>query len=59
MPGKSQNIKLSQYADDTTIICTNASSIRHMFQNFHNYEIATGATLNKNKKRYRIRWLQS
>ena len=49
MPGKPQNIKLSQYADDTTIICTNTSSIHHIFNIFHQYEIATGATLNQNK----------
>ena len=48
-PGKKQNIKLSQYADDTTIICTNTQSIHHIFNIFHQYEIATGATLNQNK----------
>ena len=49
LPGKQKQIKTSQYADDTTIICTNTSSIRHIFNIFHQYEIATGATLNADK----------
>ena len=49
LPGKQKKVKVSQYADDTTIICTNTSSIHHIFNIFHQYELATGATLNSDK----------
>ena len=48
-PGRSPPIKLSQYADDTTILTPSTHSLRQTFQTFHEYEEASGCRLNPSK----------
>ena len=49
LPGRKENLKLSQYADDTSFISTNLSDIPFIFGQFSNYKTATGCSLNINK----------
>ena len=49
-PPKSQNeVKLSQFADDTTLLLTDEQSIIETFRVFDQYELASGAKINKSK----------
>ena len=49
-PPKSQNeVKLSQFADDTTLLLTDEQSMVETFRVFHQYELASGAKINKRK----------
>ena len=49
LPGRKENIKLSQYADDTSFISTDFSDIPFIFEQFTKYKKATGCTLNIDK----------
>ena len=49
LPGRKENIKLSQYADDTNFISTDFSDIPFIFEQFSKYKKATGCTLNIDK----------
>ena len=49
LPGRKENIKLSQYADDTSFLSTNFSDIPFIFEQFSKYKQATGCTININK----------
>ena len=49
LPGRKENLKLSEYADDTSFICTNFSDIPFIFEQFSKYKLATGCLLNINK----------
>ena len=49
IPGKKENLKLSQYADDTSFISSNFEDIPLLFEKFSKYEKATGCTLNAHK----------
>lgn len=49
LPGSDEETKLSQYADDTSVLCTGATSINRIFETFEEYSSATGATLNHKK----------
>ena len=49
LPGRKKNLKLSQYADDTSFISTNFSDIPFIFEQFSKYKTATGCSLNINK----------
>ena len=49
LSGRKDNLKLSQYADDTSFIFTNFSDIPFIFEQFSNYKKATGYSLNINK----------
>ena len=49
LPGKKEDLKLSQYADDTSFISTNFSDIPFIFEQFSKYKTATGCSLNINK----------
>ena len=49
IPGSIESAVTSQYADDTTVICTSDSSILEVFAIFSLYEKATGARLNMSK----------
>ena len=49
LPGKKGNLKLSQYADDTSFISSNFEDIPLLFEKFSKYEKATGCTLNAHK----------
>ena len=50
LPGRKENIKLSQYADDTSFISTDFSDIPLIFETqFSKYKKATGCTLNIDK----------
>ena len=44
--GKKENLKLSQYADDTSFISSNFEDIPLLFDTFSKYEKATGCALN-------------
>ena len=46
-PGRKENLKLSQYADDTSFISTNFSDIPFIFEQFSKYKAATGCSLHK------------
>ena len=47
--GKKENLKLSQYVDDTSFVSSNFSDIPFIFEQFSKYQKATGCTLNVNK----------
>ena len=49
IPGRKENLKLSQYADDTGFISSNFEDIPLLFDKFSKYEKATGCTLNAHK----------
>ena len=49
LPGRKENIKLSQYEDDTSFISTDYSDIPFIFEQFSKYIKATGCTLNIDK----------
>ena len=51
IPGKKENLNLSQYADNTSFILSNFEDISLFFENFSKYEKATGCTLNAHKKK--------
>ena len=46
LPRRKLFVKLTQYADDTTVFVTSDSDIIASFEIFREYEIATGAKLN-------------
>ena len=48
-PSSQEELKLSQYADDTTMLLTDDQSIDEAFKTFHLYERASGAKINKGK----------
>ena len=49
LPGRKENLKLSQYKDDTSFISTNFCDIPFIFEQFSKYNKATGCSLNVNK----------
>ena len=49
LPGRKQNLKLSQYADDINFIFNNFSDIPFIFEQFSKYKKETGCTLNIDK----------
>ena len=49
IPGRKENLKLSQYADDTSFISFNFEEIPLLLDNFSKYEKATGRMLNAHK----------
>ena len=48
-PGSENEVKLSQFADDTTLLLTDEQSIAETFGVFNRYEPASGAKINKSK----------
>ena len=48
-PGAETELKLSQFADDTTMLLADEESITETFHVFHLYERAAGAKINKSK----------
>ena len=48
-PGSQEELKLSQFADDTTLLLTDDQSIDEAFMTFDLYERASGAKINKGK----------
>ena len=48
-PNSNEETKLSQYADDTSFLLTDVSSIRHAFDTLALYERASGARVNNSK----------
>ena len=49
IPGSSQEARISQYADDKTLICTNLASIHETIELCTYFGTASGAKLNKDK----------
>ena len=49
IPGRKENLKLSQYADDTSFISSNFEDIPLLLDKFSRYEKATGCTLYAHK----------
>ena len=49
LPPKKENLKLSQYTDDTSFLSTKFSDIPFIFKQFSKYKTATGCSLNINK----------
>ena len=50
-PGSEDELKLSQYADDTTLLLSDIASINEVFTTFDLYEQASGARINKGKRK--------
>lgn len=48
-PNSTTDVKLSQYADDTTLLLKDTSSIMHTFTILNLYERASGAKINREK----------
>ena len=48
-PGSENEVKLSQFADDTTLLLTDEQSIAETFRVFDRYELASGAKINQSK----------
>ena len=48
-PGSETALKLSQFADDTTLFLTDDQSINEAFRTFELYECASGARINRSK----------
>ncbi|KAL9984497.1 hypothetical protein ACROYT_G006797 [Oculina patagonica] len=48
-PNSTEETKLSQYADDTSLLLTDDHSIRHAFNTLQLYERASGARVNNSK----------
>ena len=48
-PGSATEVRISQYADDTTLFLTQDTSIHTVFEIFQNYERASGARINLDK----------
>ena len=48
VPGAKEK-KLSQYADDLTLIISNPLSLKHIFKTINIFHLATGGTTNKKK----------
>ena len=48
-PGAETELKLSQFADDTTLLLADDESITETFHVFHRYERAAGTKINKSK----------
>ena len=48
-PGSEYEVKLSQFADDATLLLTDEQSIAETFRVFDRYELASGAKINKGK----------
>ena len=48
-PDSQDEVKLSQFADDTTLLLTDEQSITETFHTFDLYERASGAKINKSK----------
>ena len=49
LPGRKENVKLSQYTDDNSFTSTNFSNISFFFGKFSKWKEATGCTLNIDK----------
>ena len=49
LPGRKENLKLSQYIDDTSFLSTNFSDIPFIFEQFSKYKTESGCSLNINK----------
>ena len=49
IPGRKENLKLSQYADDSSFIWSNFEDIPLLLDKFSKYQKATGCTLNAHK----------
>ena len=49
IPGRKENLKLSQYADDTSLISSNFEDIPLLLHKFSKHKKATGCTLNAHK----------
>ena len=48
LPGN-QEIKITQYADDTTIYLSEKTQLKHLFEILKHFEMATGSKVNEEK----------
>ena len=51
LPNSAQELRMSGYADDTTVIISTYSSLAAVFEVCHEYELGSGAKLNRAKSK--------
>ena len=49
LPGTKTNLKVMQYADDTTVVARNITSLEEIFNTLERFERASGSNINKHK----------
>ena len=49
LPGTKTNLKVMQYADDTTVAARDINSLEEIFKTLEKFERASGSNINKNK----------
>ena len=51
LPNSAQELRVSGYADDTTVVISTDSSLAAVFEVYHEYELGSGAKLNRAKSK--------
>ena len=51
LPNSAQELRVSGYTDDTTVVISTDSSLAAVFEVYHEYELGSGAKLNRTKSK--------